>query len=85
MGNHKLTAFRLSLHKFLQRQIGYFTYWVSRDLSFSHEGLRSVVQFLLQEVIIYVNIKPTRENATQRTIFQVKQLNQHMFVTDNKQ
>ena len=32
---------------------------IRRDFAFSHKGLSSVMKFLLHQIIIYVNIKPT--------------------------
>jgi hypothetical protein len=39
-----------------------FTYWISRNLAFSHESLSCCLQISLQQIVVDINIQPEIPN-----------------------
>lgn len=48
------------------KQIDIHTNRIRRDFPFSHKRLGSVMKFLLHQIIIYVNVKPTHTQQTHK-------------------
>lgn len=47
--------------------IKFITYWISRNLSFSHESFSGGLQIPLQQIIVYIDIEPTKEREEIQT------------------